>query len=61
MVYTDSEQNALLALFTRFEGVSAAIDAVHVKGGYRVRCTIPEKTFDSLILELERNDWFSAM
>lgn len=61
MVYTDSEQNALLALLSRFGGVTAAIDGMHPKGGYRVRCTVPGKAFDSLILELEKHDWFCAM
>lgn len=61
MVYTDSEQNALLALLTRIDGVTAAIDGAHPKGGYRVRCTIPGTALDSLLLELEKNDWFSAI
>lgn len=61
MTYTESERTALLSIFTAFAGVTAAIDGTHLKGGYRVSCTMPEQAFDTVILELEKNDWFSAI
>ena len=61
MAYTGSEQTALLSIFTAFAGLSATIDGMHPKGGYRVSCTIPGPAFDAVIQELERNGWFSAI
>jgi hypothetical protein len=62
MLYTVSEQTALLSLLTNYPGVSAAkIDGVHPKGGYRLNCAITKEAFDSVIAELAANDWISAI
>ena len=56
------EQAELEALLAAIPGVSeVALHGRHLKGGYRVGCTIDKNSFDDVISSLEANGWISAI
>lgn len=56
------EQAGLEAVLATMPGVSeVALHGRHPKGGYRVACTIDNRSFDSVIAALEAKGWTSAI
>lgn len=61
-LHSTTEQAELLALLTSYPEVSAAsIDGVHLKGGYRVNCTIAGENVEHVLNQLRTNGWLAAI
>ena len=58
----ETERTKLLVLLASIPGISEfVLHGEHLKGGYRVSCTLEKDAFDSVISAIEGEGWMFAI